>query len=680
MPIEEVYHVKIDIPEANGYIEDWGYPNNPKEQYWRRKDLPNFFELVEYDKEGNALLDARQSEYAREEVRRCKYGFHFMSNGKIIYITGKNYFYLQWWKLEDDIYADFRMSDRKYFLFLDHWEKVTWCLGIIRGKPRRAGATSQATSNLIYECIFFKNSLCGFTSKTQADAKSAFTNMISFGYRQLPVFLKPKQLNNKDSVTELVFAHKSVDVKGAKGSVIDSDTGHRSKIDYKAPSLNAYDSGRISRICADEMGKWASDVPASQFLSIVSKTMVKGGKRVGFCELPSTVNELTKGGGAEFKLIWDVADFIKNPIRTPNRIVRYFCPSYEGFVGFIDKYGESVVDEPTEEQYQYLVEHFVGAGDLNEEDIKLGAKKYLLARRSQLEGVALEEEIRMSPMDEREMFMLRNNNCHFDAVLLNDLYDTAVTMESENIEYGNFVWEDGKPFTKAIWTKVPKENARWAKPTNFKLPEDETVEWVGNQARPKKYIQFISGADPFQNSIVESGKGSKACSAVLNRFENGTNDAIYNRMFVSLYHARPKMVELFHMDMALQCFAFGTQILIEAKGEGGIRKFFQDNGLDLFLIYLDGKANAGIDPNADNKVLLVNNWESYIEREGREGKLIYPKVIDQLIQFDINDTEIYDLVMGMGWTLVADFYSSYKPKKKDDTIKVSDYFRMRKIG
>ncbi|MCL5459708.1 hypothetical protein M3M33_13820, partial [Loigolactobacillus coryniformis] len=92
------------------------------------------------------------------------------------------------------------------------------------------------------------------------------------------------------------------------------------------------------------------------------------------------------GGGAEFKLIWDNATLVKDATRTPNRIVRYFCPSFEGFVGFIDRYGESVVDTPTEEQYEYLVENFVGAGDLNEADIRLGAKKYLLARRAQLEG------------------------------------------------------------------------------------------------------------------------------------------------------------------------------------------------------------------------------------------------------------------------------------------------------
>jgi hypothetical protein len=129
----------------------------------------------------------------------------------------------------------------------------------------------------------------GLVSKTNTDGRNTFTNMVAFGYRQLPVFLKPKQLNNKDSVTELVFAHKANTIKDAKGAVVDNDTGHRSKVDYRAAGTNAYDSGRISRGLWDEGGKWPVEIPFSKFVGIVSKTMVKGSKRVGFmeCLLPS---------------------------------------------------------------------------------------------------------------------------------------------------------------------------------------------------------------------------------------------------------------------------------------------------------------------------------------------------------------------------------------------------------
>ena len=117
----EIYHTIIELPEQPSIenIENWG-TENPLEQYWRRRELPSYLEQVEYDKDGNALLDSKQREYALEEVRRCKDGFWFMNRGIPTYITGKNYFYLQWWKLEDDIYPDYRDLDRRYFLYLNY--------------------------------------------------------------------------------------------------------------------------------------------------------------------------------------------------------------------------------------------------------------------------------------------------------------------------------------------------------------------------------------------------------------------------------------------------------------------------------------------------------------------------------------------------------------------------------
>jgi len=300
----DIYGSLITLPDNDkSYVETWD-TDDPKLQKWRRKELPDIFDEVKKDEDGNALLNTEQAAYAKEEVRRCREGFYFMSNGVLTYITGKHYFYLQWWKLEDDIYPDYRDADRRYFLFLNYWESVLWCLGIVRGKKRREGASSQATANLIYECIFYTNSNCGLVSKTQIDSRDTFTDMAAFGYQQLPIFLKPRQLNREGSVTELVFAAK-IDKKSPNSK------GLRSKINYRAPVLNAYDRGRMSRLLLDEFGKLPLDVPASKFLSIISKTLVKGAKRVGFVEMPSTVNELTKGGGAEYKIIWDNANQFK---------------------------------------------------------------------------------------------------------------------------------------------------------------------------------------------------------------------------------------------------------------------------------------------------------------------------------------------------------------------------------
>src|SRR6478735_6164029 len=99
-------------------INGYGLPK--EDQMWVRKELPSFFDHVEFDKDGNALLTEQQKQYAKIEVERCKKGYWFYNNGLPTFITGKHYFYLQWWRLEDDIYPDYRDADRRYFLFLNH--------------------------------------------------------------------------------------------------------------------------------------------------------------------------------------------------------------------------------------------------------------------------------------------------------------------------------------------------------------------------------------------------------------------------------------------------------------------------------------------------------------------------------------------------------------------------------
>ncbi len=65
----DIYGTLINLPDKKDFIEDWG-TTNPKEQYWRRKELPDFFDEVKKDEDGNAILNEEQSKYAKEEVRR----------------------------------------------------------------------------------------------------------------------------------------------------------------------------------------------------------------------------------------------------------------------------------------------------------------------------------------------------------------------------------------------------------------------------------------------------------------------------------------------------------------------------------------------------------------------------------------------------------------------------------
>lgn len=681
--VVEIFGTKVTLPSTDGqYIETWG-TSNPKEQYWRKTPLPQIFNSVDYDKEGNAILTKEQRDYAVEEVRRCKEGFSFMNNGKVVSITGKYYFYLQHWILEDDISPDFRMIDWKYFWFLEHWEKISWCLGTVVGKKRRQGATSIATSNLVYECIFFKNSFCGVTSKTQLDAKSAFTNMISFGYRQLPVFLKPKQLNNKDSVSELVFAHKSVDIKGGKASALDTDTGHRSKVDYRAPSLNAYDSGRLSRGLFDEGSKWGKDVPFSTFIAIVSKTMVKGAKRVGFMELPSTTNAMANGG-AEFKKVWDSANQFKYE-KTPNRLVKYVTAAYDGYVGFIDKYGESVIDAPTEEQYEYLVEKYVGAGDLSEEDIRLGAKQYLLNRRAQLEGVDLEEEIRMNPFDEKEMFIFAGTSAVYNTAKLKEQLDW-LSYNTDLVERGDLIWENGDMYYREIkhgngevenkpgklnW--IPNANGKFEKVKGWMPKEMNNVYIRNGSFVPGGSYSVRIGCDPFKYDKAKDNRKSN-CAAYAYQTEDILDpNSEYNDMFTMRYVDRAATTDVQYDNVLKMAWFCGTQALFERNVEGW-KKHFNVIKCSGFYMWLPGEVEPGIYTDGTGKTvqLICDLSNSYIESKIK--KVYFPELIEEKsgwLGFVVEDTQKSDDAMGAGFTLIAAKLKKYI-STKNSTNKIED--------
>lgn len=648
-------------------IEGWG--KDRMEQRWQRKELPSFFNKVEFDADGNAMLTPEQEQFAKQEVRRCKEGHWIFMNGRPVFLTGKNYFYLQWWVLEDDIYPDYRDTDRRYFIFLDHWEKILWCLGIFRGKKRREGASSQATSNLVYECIFYTNSNCGLVSKTNTDSRDTFTDMVRHGYNRLPIFLKPRQLNRADSVTELVFA--------AKISKTDSDDGGlRSKINYRAPVLNAYDRGRMSRILADEGGKWPPEVDFSKFISIVSKTMVKGARRVGFCEAPSTVNEMTKGGGAAYKKAWDGANQFKYLNRpTPNRFVTYFSPAYDGYEGFIDYFGDSVVGEPTHEQYQYLVEKWVRKdpisghviSELTEEDIKMGARQYVMVKRREgLSGDLLEEEIRMNPCTVEEMFEAANTGCVFNSF---NISRRANELEAAPVHKRKVIfYRDIDGVVK--WRDADKRDGEffWETTPEFELGIKELVSKI--EDRLKTPIRTHYGAisvDSYSNSQGGRKYGSKA-SAFIG----------YRHLLKPVAHlyGRPKEKDDLHNQVMLAAEYCGFKAYYEHTADD-YYGYFKNRGKIKYL----GKYPLGlIDPVTIKKAgekgperhygtpitpfsltRQLDNGVAYFEHHC--NLIDYPEVLNWARRFDPYNRTEYDVIVSL--LILISVLLEPIPKKKE---------------
>ena len=650
--IEKIFNTEIHLPEVDErtYVEKWeGY----EKQKWHRKELPPYLENVRTDKDGTPILNKEQSDYVKEEIRRCKEGFYFINNhGKLTYITSKNYFYIQWWKLEDDVFPEFRDTDRRYFLFLDFWEKILWCLGVIRGKKRREGASSQATSNLIYECIFYKNTNSGLVSKTDKDGRETFTEMVAHGYRQLPFFLKPKQLNRENSVTELVFEYITSDPK---------EKAARSKVNYRAPVLNAYDRGRLSRILLDEFGKLEADIPASILFAILKKTLIKGVKRVGFVEMPSTVNSWKKGG-MEFKKIWDGANqFRKIGNVTANRLVKYLSAAFDGYEGFIDEYGMSVIDEPTQEQYEYLVnkwvvkDEFTGEviSELTEEDIRLGAKEYVLVkRRAGLSGSDLEEEIRQNPCDEDEMFMAANVDCVFNGY---NIGARKKYLEENPIAKRHLIFVRNEETQKVEFRdiNVNEKNFHWEITWLPKVEDRNKTTVVFNTIIPARTHDGAIAIDSYSNTQGGRKYGSKACGLIGRRAD--ILDPENTGKPIGMLYGRPADKDMLHNQVLLAAEFYGYLVWYEHTSDD-YYGFFKDRGK---LGYLGKYPKSMIDPIKKDDAELhrgtpitpfsltkqLDNGISFFEYHSE--KIDWIEILDNALIFDSADRTKFDIIVSL---------------------------------
>lgn len=674
----EIYGAKIRTPDRPNDEDGINFGLPRKEQKWGKKDLPAFFEKVEYSKDGKLMLTSEQDAYAEKELTRCREGVWIWIGERLRYITGRYYFYLQYYILEDGNAPDFREADRLYYLFFNYWFSVMWCLGIVRIKKRRQGASSQSCSNILYEAIFYKNSNCGLISKTREDSKATFTEMVTNAYQLLPPFFKQKLIGKEESVTELVLAH---------------DKGSNSKINYRAPVLNAYDRGRMSYVLGDEFGKLAPDVPASKLLGIISKTLVKGVKRVGWIDLPSTVNELTKGGGAEYKKIFDAANqFKRKP--TINRIVRFFQPAYEAYEGFIDEFGDSVIDTPTQEQYDYLVSKWVQynedgelMSEISEEDIKLGAKVYVMhKRREGLSEEALEEETRMNPCDEDEAFRFMGMGCEFN---------------SGNIKKQQKVLEDRPVFLRQCrfekTTEIIKSDvigAKEKKKISINFMDDEKGGWLlfekpikennfkfdGKTFEPLNKHLYQIGVDTTKDDFALNGSKPTICVFKKSLIVEGEETGNYP---VALYVDKTRLDVHFDEEVLKACLWYGCTANYEIDARTDFYKFFWKQGANSMLEWTPKFAQNPVNftpakykpgTQSGDPYQLAAQLQAakmYIDGtdpdkyNGHVHRIIFPTLLTQLLKYDHSARTPSDQVIAMMMALLPILGESELPKTKE---------------
>ena len=325
LPKYKGFEQEKKIGEYTLYLPD---PPNLKDIAY--KDLPQHkqkFQRTELPKDIMSWDAKARYDFESEEWEKRVNGFWFWNNGQLEYITGTNYLFVNWWKVEGG-YPMFTDAQRDLFWL---WKfKVIdnpKARGLIFLTGRRFGKTH--IGNILgYDKItqLPENQHAGIQSKSAGDAKAVFLKLV-LSWKYLPYFFKPVDSGDSNPSSQLSFTEPSRrDTKNQKkeyGLVLNSF------YDYKPSQEVAYDGARLEYSLQDEIGK-DEENNVYERIQVVKECVFDGGV-IGKIFATSTVEEMEKKGGKWCKKIWDSAD--PNGELMPNGetqmgLLRYFNPAY----------------------------------------------------------------------------------------------------------------------------------------------------------------------------------------------------------------------------------------------------------------------------------------------------------------------------------------------------------------
>lgn len=609
-----------------------------KKQKWIRPVPPENHEFLSEDE---------QLAIAYEEDRRSTDGYWFMCKGAPTYINGDNYFYLTHFTI-DEGYPQYRDVDRRWFYAWEICDKDPDCLGLIYDKKRRDGFSYRAMSIKLNRARKTFNSNYGMMSKTGADAQELFRKFI-YGFRNLYSFLKP-QVSTAEDVKKSLILGTPVKRVTHKTRKIQKEVSLNTKIDWKNTATNSYDSEKIKLLTADEAAKW-EEANFEVWFNKAKTTAILGGKIIGKLLVGTTVNEASKGGDA-FHNVWDSSLATKRDLngRTTSGLYRYFVPAFDGMEGFIDEYGQGVIDTPAEPVM-----------GIDGNMITIGSRPFKENTRKSLRDsknlVAYYEELRQFPFKEEDSFIIpANEKMVFD---LDRIYEQIEHNEMANIHLvrGNFDWKNGQRDTEVEW--VPNDNGRWLMHWMPKPELRNVTKKIYGKIAPVNDHTGLFALDPYASvKTISPTRESKAASHGFRKLD--LNEIETSDCFVTEYWGRPSDPLIVYEDMIKQCVFYGWKIYVERNVKGCF-DYFRMRGYDNYL--MKRTANTFSETSQDDepglpnysqavRTVLIENYQNYIvnrvgynQSTGKIGLMPFTNTLKDNIDFDPDKWTDYDLTV-----------------------------------
>tara|TARA_R110002074_G_scaffold87945_1_gene194039 strand:+ start:3282 stop:5351 length:2070 start_codon:yes stop_codon:yes gene_type:complete len=635
-----------------------------KKQQWIREIMPKGL-----DRE----TAPSHIEYIEEEYRRRFEGLWLFNNGEKVWIPGSHYMYIQWSKI-DIGYPEFRMVNRKFFIFWEACKVDPSCFGICYLKNRRSGFSYMASSDIVNEASTTEDSRFGILSKTGNDAKLMFTDKVVKIFRNYPFFFQPIQDGSTNPRVELAFREPAKKITKNQKYVSKSEALD-SSIDWKNTGNNSYDGEKLKVLVHDESAKWMKPNDIKKNWGVTRTCLMVGRRIVGKCMMGSTANKLSEGGQG-YKDIYYGSDADKLDMngRTKEGLWKLFIPAFENLEGFIDEFGHPVVETPKKP--------VMGIDGLL---IDIGAKEYLNNIREGLKNdtSALSEHKRQFPWTEEEAFRNEAKNAIFDVERIYQQTDYNSAFDNLTVN-GDFVWKGGIQDTEVQW--IPRKKGKFTSAWLPKIEDRNKITKKRGKKFPGNDIKMVGGCDPYDHDTTTDGRRSNGSMHILHKF---TMDGGPSMMFVLEYINRPPKADIFYEDMLKACIFYGCQLLVE-NNKLGIIKYFERRGYYEYLMDRPETTHTNSSRSQKTKGIpssgeaVINAQaeaiDSYIydnvgihPETGEVGRCYFDKLLADWSEFDISNRTKFDATVSSGIALLG----AQKVVKLKKEIKESPIFVKR---
>ena len=660
--VYEIQNLKIALPPTPTKLvkgeNKWVKAHYPKEL----SKIKTIFDWKTYPIE----FQEKWEPYIDEEFRRREEGHWFYNKSVATYITGTNYMYLQWTKI--DVGApDFREANRLFFIFWEACKADTRCYGMCYLKNRRSGFSFMASGETVNLATISSDARFGVLSKSGADAKKMFTDKVVPISVNYPFFFKPIQDGMDRPKTELAYrvpASKLTRKSIQSGEQREELEGLDTTIDWKNTGDNSYDGEKLKLLVHDESGKWERPDNILNNWRVTKTTLRLGSRIIGKCMMGSTSNSLDKGG-ENFKKLYYASDVTKRNRngQTSSGLYSLFIPMEWNYEGFIDAHGVPVFDtpsKPTEGPYGETIDVGVIEHWQNEAD---GLKD---------DQDALNEYYRQFPRTEEHAFRDETKNSIFNLVKIYEQidYNEAVAKPIK----GNFQWENGIKDSRVLFlpdNNNGRFNLSWVPKVELqnKFVIKGGIKYPGNE-----HIGAF-GCDSYDISGTVDGKGSKGSLHGLTKFS--MEDAPPNSFFLE-YLARPQTAEIFFEDVLMALVFYGMPMLAENNKprllyylkRRGYRGYSMNRPDKVWNKLSSAEREIGGIPNSSEDIRQAHAAaiESYISQhvghieDGQYGNIIFNTTLNDWAKFDINKRTKFDAAISSGLAIMACNRHLYTPK------------------